>query len=229
MNGPGRMLKDPLPHSTNYLGAYDRFGNLIRGGPVSQAAEKAKEGVDGQPKPESPAAVGEGAEAKAEGTTEATPEGQESGDKLDEVIAQQEKEAKELKKEQGDEGRLPPETLEDLMPFPLNKYFRSQPVLSEELREAIYQFVARDGHSLQLASTSFGVSNERIGAVVRLKQMEKEWIAKVRRIILLHPREMMKHYTFRLVFKTPTWLHTTMLLIASTHLSVITIEEEHNI
>lgn len=74
---------------------------------------------------------------------------------------------------------LPPETEEDLRPFPANPFFRSQPVLSEDLREAIYQRVKKDGATVSLASVEFGVSNERVGAVVRLKQMEKEWIAQV--------------------------------------------------
>ena len=51
--------------------------------------------------------------------------------------------------------------------------------MSEELREAIYQRVAKDGATVSLASVEFGVSNERVGAVVRLKQLEKEWIAEV--------------------------------------------------
>jgi len=76
------------------------------------------------------------------------------------------------------DGKLPPETAEDLRPFPLNQYFRSQPVLSEDLREAIYKRVKKDGATVSLASVEFGVSNERVGAVVRLKQMEKEWIAQ---------------------------------------------------
>ena len=218
MNGPGRALKEPLPHSTNYLGAYDKFGNLVRGGAGFQPGENVKDAPDAQPKPVIPAAV-DGAEVKVEDTLKATPDGQESADKLDEAVALQEKEEKKTQKKDGtEEGRLPPETLEDLRPFPLNRYFRSQPVLSEELREAIYQFVTRDGHSLQLASTSFGVSNERIGAVVRLKQMEKEWIAKVCSLSFLRnlPYEMMRHYTILLVFKTPTWLQPRNSLILNT-------------
>jgi hypothetical protein len=182
MNGPGRNLKDPLPSSTNYLGAYDRFGNLIRGGATFTPGGAAKDVTD--PKTSQIPAKADSTEAKAEGTTE----GQESADQLDEAVAKQAKEEKDQAEKEGTEaGRLPPETLEDLRPFPLNRHFRSQPVLSEELREAIYQFVARDGHSLQLASTSFGVSNERVGAVVRLKQMEKEWIAKVCLPMISHP------------------------------------------
>ncbi|KAF3010655.1 hypothetical protein E8E13_004873 [Curvularia kusanoi] len=109
------------------------------------------------------------AAASTEETT--TAEGQESLTELEEASR---KEAKQST----DDNALPPETLEDLRPFPANRFFRSQPVLSEELREAIYQRVKRDGATVSLASVEFGVSNERVGAVVRLKQMEKEWIAQ---------------------------------------------------
>lgn len=107
-------------------------------------------------------------------------EGQESLDELDSAISSGSAENKETKprRREKDDNSLPPETEEDLRPFPINKFFRSQPVLSEDLREAIYQRVKRDNATVSLASVEFGVSNERVGAVVRLKQMEKEWIAQ---------------------------------------------------
>lgn len=120
--------------------------------------------------------------AKADTPAEqATPSGQESLDELEAAIRSgeaEEKLTKQSTKQEEEDGKLPPETAEDLRPFPLNQYFRSQPVLSEELREAIYQRVKKDGATVSLASVEFGVSNERVGAVVRLKQMEKEWIAQ---------------------------------------------------
>jgi hypothetical protein len=199
LNGPGRALKQPLPGSTNYLGAYDKFGNLVRAGSVPEKPEK----IPAKPK-EGEAVVKEGAEG--EGATSV--EGQESADALDAALRQHEKEEQASKPKKGDEQRLPPETAEDLRPFPLNKFFRSQPVLSEELREAIYRFVVKEGKTVPLASITFGVSNERVGAVVRLKQMEKQWIAQVRlhlplqAFLPLHDEQ----YNIRLVFKTPTWL-----------------------
>ncbi|KAI8938485.1 hypothetical protein NX059_004377 [Plenodomus lindquistii] len=174
MNGPGRALKEPLPGSTNYLGAYDKYGNLVRAGPgwrrggavAPQSQDKA---VDPEPKDDKIA-------------QETAPSGQENLDELEAAIRTGEAETKDAKPTKGkrkeDDDRLPPETAEDLRPFPLNPYFRSQPVLSEDLREAIYQRVKKDGATVSLASVEFGVSNERVGAVVRLKQMEKEWIAQ---------------------------------------------------
>jgi hypothetical protein len=131
-------------------------------------------------------------------------------DALDAAIQSGAAEEKDTQKQakEGNDGKLPPETAEDLRPFPLNQYFRSQPVLSEDLREAIYRRVKKDGATVSLASVEYGVSNERVGAVVRLKQMEKEWIAQVcSQCLLEFPTtrhdELLKN---RLVFKTSTWL-----------------------
>jgi hypothetical protein len=174
MNGPGRQLKEPLPGSTNYLGAYDRYGNLIRAGPGWQRNSTKKEAET----TDQPAMKAE--EVTKDPDAEKAPEGQEDLDALEAAIREGEAEGKDAKEASKEEdGKLPPETAEDLRPFPLNQYFRSQPVLSEDLREAIYQRVKRDGATVSLASVEFGVSNERVGAVVRLKQMEKEWVAQV--------------------------------------------------
>ena len=74
---------------------------------------------------------------------------------------------------------IPREYREDLIPFPLNKNFRSQPVLSEELREEIWERVTVQGKSVRLVSAELGVEMSRVGAVVRLKSVEKQWIQKV--------------------------------------------------
>lgn len=174
LNGPGRSLKEPLPGSTNYLGAYDKFGNLVRAGPNWRRPDNARSPVE-QQKDEG------GVAASAAAAQESTPSGQESLEELEAAIRSGEAEGKESTpqgKEVDEDTKLPPETAEDLRPFPLNQYFRSQPVLSEGLREAIYQRVKKDGATVSLASVEFGVSNERVGAVVRLKQMEKEWVAQ---------------------------------------------------
>ena len=78
----------------------------------------------------------------------------------------------------GDEA-IPRETADDLMPFPLNKHFRSEAVLSEELKEEIYNRVMVKGSTVRLVSAELGVEMRRVGAVVRLKSVEKQWIKKV--------------------------------------------------
>ena len=74
---------------------------------------------------------------------------------------------------------LPPETQEDLRPFPLNPFFRSEPVLSEELRQEIYKRVVERGQSVREVSIALQVEMARVGAVVRLMTIEQEWIRKV--------------------------------------------------
>lgn len=201
LNGPGRALKQPLPGSTNYLGAYDRYGNLVRANNVPTADAKASEEAEAKEKGEN--AEGEEGEGKA-----VTAQGQESLEALEKAVREEGNLEKADKK--GGEPQLPAESAEDLRPFPLNRYFRSQPVLSEELREAIYQFVVKEGKTVSLASITFGVSNERVGAVVRLKQMEKQWIAQVcsQPLTLSSPASYDELYNIRLVFKTPTWFQT---------------------
>lgn len=78
------------------------------------------------------------------------------------------------KDEEGD-GKIPPETNRDLMPFPKNSSFISQRVLSEELREEIWSRIMKEGKTVREVSAGLGVSMERVGAVVRLMEIEKEW------------------------------------------------------
>jgi transposase len=48
-------------------------------------------------------------------------------------------------------------------------------VLSEELREKIWEKVMQEGDSVRDVSASLGVEMSRVGAVVRLMEIEKEW------------------------------------------------------
>lgn len=74
---------------------------------------------------------------------------------------------------------IPRETADDLMPFPLNKEFRSQSVLSEALKDEIFRRVTKDGKSVKVVSVEMGVEMSRVGAVVRLKSVEQEWVNTV--------------------------------------------------
>lgn len=142
---------------------------MVRATYVSeQAANDTKPAEEGTEAGSTEGKDAEGAKASS---------GQESLENIEKAL--REREQKEKAEKKPDEAKLPEESAEDLQPFPANRFFRSQPVLSEELREAIYQFVVKEGKTVPLASITFGVSNERVGAVVRLKQMEKQWIAQV--------------------------------------------------
>ena len=65
-------------------------------------------------------------------------------------------------------------------PFPLNPFFRSQPVLDEAAREMIWRRVVQNKDPLKAVSAELGVDVRRVGAVVRLKELEKQLEAKVR-------------------------------------------------
>lgn len=73
------------------------------------------------------------------------------------------------------EEELPPETSSDRVPFPLNKSFISQPVLSERFRKEIWKAVIIDGKSVRQVSAAYNVEMSRVGAVVRLMEVQKEW------------------------------------------------------
>ena len=75
--------------------------------------------------------------------------------------------------------RAPREETDDLIPFPLNHNFRSQPVLSEELKDEIWKRVMEEKQNIKVVSAELQVEMRRVGAVVRLKAVEKRWIEEV--------------------------------------------------
>ena len=153
LNGVGSVFRDPLPGSTNYLNAYDAGGNLIRlRNGRNNEDDNADEGGKG------------GKRGDEEGSS--TIPGEEG--------------AKEDSKNYINGKAIPRETADDLMPFPLNKEFRSQPVLSEALKDEIFRRVTEQGKSVKVVSAEMGVDMSRVGAVVRLKSVEQEWIRTVR-------------------------------------------------
>ncbi|KAK0717239.1 eukaryotic mitochondrial regulator protein-domain-containing protein [Lasiosphaeria miniovina] len=61
--------------------------------------------------------------------------------------------------------------------FRNNKLFKSEPVLSEKARDAIFSAVVEDQLPLKAVSQKFGVDMRRIAAVVRMRSIERNWIA----------------------------------------------------
>jgi len=169
LNGPGNVFREPLPGSTNYLGAYDKSGRLnrLRGFDPEEEEEEEEEDDDN---------------AKNRNKDRDDRDDSEE-DALDELERQRRKEEEEAEAEEErqdrNRNRLPKESVSDLRPFPLNFAFRSQSVLSEPLRQAIYKAVAEDGHSVATTSVLYGVDMRRVAAVVRLQTVEKEWTAQV--------------------------------------------------
>ena len=150
LRGPGAVFKDPLPGSTNYLSAYDNSGQLVR----TLRSDRPQENPSGDEK------EGEGNEENAPGSRFG--EGGAAGQNI-----------------QGDKP-IPREQQRDLAPFPLNQQFKSQSVLSDGLREEIWRRVKKQGQSVRRVSADFSVDMRRVGAVVRLKEVEKAWIDQVR-------------------------------------------------
>ena len=145
------MFREPLPGSTNYLGAYDKRGRLLR----ARGASRSRESED------------EGQEAAEE----------ENDDEADKPAGRKISNSKPL----------PREGSFDLRPFPMNPHFRSQPVLDEDMREEIYNRVIRRGKSVRVVSAELGVEMNRVGAVVRLKEIERRWRKEVTYTFAMSP------------------------------------------
>ncbi|KAF7593237.1 hypothetical protein BBP40_011778 [Aspergillus hancockii] len=60
-----------------------------------------------------------------------------------------------------------------LRPFPLNNNFLSEPILSMELRNEVYHRVVNLKKSVRAVSVDLGIDMRRVGAVVRLVELEK--------------------------------------------------------
>lgn len=70
-----------------------------------------------------------------------------------------------------------------LRPFPSNPAFISQPVLSEEARELIWHKVMVNWEGIKAVSAELGVDQRRVAAVVRMKEVEKDW----QKNVCIHP------------------------------------------
>ncbi|KAI9729837.1 MAG: hypothetical protein M1834_006586 [Cirrosporium novae-zelandiae] len=99
---------------------------------------------------------------------------------------------------------LPKEDEFDLMPFPNNRQFRSQNVLSEELREEIWRRVVQHGKSVRVVSVELGVDMNRVGAVVRLKEIEKRWIQEGRKLSTPYAKAVMSMLPITPLTNPPT-------------------------
>ncbi|KAI9672626.1 MAG: hypothetical protein M1831_000061 [Alyxoria varia] len=152
LNGPGAVYKEtPKPGSFNYLGASRQLAN--------EAEEAEAEEKEAGEKERSPAA-----------STQA-----ESG--YNYVSGSERNDGKGLDKAKLKKGSRGV-TDRSLQPFPLNPYFRSQSVLSERFREEIYKRVVLEGHPVREVSQDLGVDMNRVGAVVRLMKVQRDWVSE---------------------------------------------------
>ncbi|KAF4451771.1 37S ribosomal protein S35, mitochondrial [Fusarium austroafricanum] len=77
-------------------------------------------------------------------------------------------------------------------PFPLNPLFRSQPVLSDATRELIYDKVRARGESLKAVSAEMHIDVRRVAAVVRLKEVEKQWMSEGKQLATPYAKAVMR-------------------------------------
>lgn len=69
-------------------------------------------------------------------------------------------------------------------PFPLNEHYFSHPILSRQLREEIWKRVKQERNSVRSVSIALGVEMRRVGAVVRLVELEKQLRKEVSYVVL---------------------------------------------
>lgn len=70
---------------------------------------------------------------------------------------------------------IPPETARDHAPFPMNRTFISQPVLTSAFQHYIWRKIIYEGKSVREVSAETDVEMSRVAAVVRLLEIEHEW------------------------------------------------------
>ncbi|KAI1299686.1 eukaryotic mitochondrial regulator protein-domain-containing protein [Xylaria venustula] len=76
-------------------------------------------------------------------------------------------------------------------PFPLNPHYTSTRVLDEKAREMVWEKIMRKGETIKAVSAEFGIDIRRVAAVVRLKEIEKDWIAKNKPLAKPYARAVM--------------------------------------
>ena len=208
MNGPGLNFRDPRPDGTNYMGAYDlKTGRLhvprdSAGGAgairrrrdgldddkfkkssneaLNQAVERQQQIEDGT-RDEIDDAVNENPlSADSEDAPARVFGSNKSGGSGGDITEEQASLAHSTTGSASAVMRFPQGYNTSMYPFPLNAYFRSQPVLSEDFRQEIYERVVDRGWSVREVSAAMGVSMERVGAVVRLGEVERRWQKEVR-------------------------------------------------
>ncbi len=116
-----------------------------------------------------------------------------------------------------EEKKLPPETNRDLVPFPLNRNFLSQPVLGGMVKEEVWFRIMVEGKSVREVSAELGIEMSRVGAVVRLKEIEKEWERIVSSTVLNNP---FPPNTSMMIYKNSISLQDNYMVTKFTHASL---------
>lgn len=78
-------------------------------------------------------------------------------------------------------------------PFPLNPFFRSEAVLTDSKKNAIYDMVTREKQSLKAVSAKHGVDVRRVAAVIRLGAIERDWRAKGKQLATPYAKALRRY------------------------------------
>lgn len=146
LNRVGKNLQEPINDSTNYLSAYSVNGNIRR---VEERTVEHLRKVE-----EIKTLIKDNPDLKEE--------------KQNELNRLEEQYSIESKK-------IPAPTRRDMMPFPANKDFVSEPVLGPWLQNEIWADVTVRGMTVREVSSLRGVEMNRVAAVIRLLEVEKAW------------------------------------------------------
>jgi hypothetical protein len=170
----GKNFKDP-PSEPTYLGQFHPI--------TGQRLEPSTASGEGR--------GGDRARARARARADQEADAEEEGENEREVDEDQEDEegrdmsedSKRLEDaaadspEGGRQGKAPAQ--KQLYPFTRNRHFVSESILSEELRMEVWRRVQQHGKSVRQVSVELGIDMRRVGAVVRLVELEKRMRAEV--------------------------------------------------
>lgn len=67
----------------------------------------------------------------------------------------------------------------DYMPFPQNEHFKAEPITSQAQRQEVWKMIVVDGLSVKETSARLGIEMSRVGAIVRLQEIERAWMNQV--------------------------------------------------
>ncbi|THC98361.1 hypothetical protein EYZ11_002142 [Aspergillus tanneri] len=88
-------------------------------------------------------------------------------------------------------------------PFPGNPAFISESILSEELRNEIYDQVVNKKNSVRAVSVDFGIDMRRVAAVIRLVELEKRWKQQGKTMALPYARAVHEMVPCTPLFSNP--------------------------
>ena len=163
LNTTGEVLKRPVEGKTNYLSGLNARG------------ERIEEKDEGKGKEKDEGNHGEEWDGNGEGMSE---------DSKALGRAAQEDSKRDPRNRGEKRERVDPKTL---MPFPLNPHFVSQSIPSEALRHEVWKRVQEGKKSVRQVSVELGVEMRRVGAIVRLVELERRMKEEVSRHLPTSP------------------------------------------